>query len=335
MNAATRTFECLACGSTLEFHAGSVSTHCKLCDDERPLPMRFPANVPATALDATADTPAGVAHVRCGSCGSRFAGRSPPSSCPLCGGVTAAERDGPTLPVHGWLPFLVDEQTATARLVAELQRLRIDATPTRCFGVHLPWLVYQCTATGRYDGRRGDLVGSGQNRRMSWHEVSGVIDRQFENRSKTGSRTILGELADRLEPWDWAFVEPPDATLASQVRECCELTGDGIAARTMSFDAELAAEARADIGGDAQEVNRVDARRDDEAFRQILLPVWIATLTGIQTRVLVNGRTGAVIVPGRREAEIAQRKSSAGRRSAIGIAIAMGLALLAYVIGAS
>lgn len=335
MNAPTRSFACLACGSTLEFRAGSVSTRCNVCDDDRPLPMRFPTNVPATALEPTADALAGVAHARCGSCGSLLASASPPTECPICGGAATAEPAVASSPIHGWLPFLVDEQAATARLTAELQRLRITATATRFLAVHLPWLVYECTATGSYEGRRGVLVGSGQNRRMSWSEVSGVIDRQFENRSKSGSRAIVGELADRLEPWDWAFVEPPDATFAGCLRECCELKGESIAARTMSFDAELADEVRADIGGDAQEVNRVEARRDDERFRQILLPVWIATLSGIQTRVLVNGRTGEVIVPGRRDAELEQRDPSTAKLVLVASAIAIGIALLAYVIVSS
>lgn len=337
MGPATRSFECLACGTPLEFTAGSVATRCKMCDDNRPLPLRFRADVPARPIEA-AGPPTGALpghlHARCGACGTLF---SLPAAgpCPLCGGPSTPDATATALAVDGWLPFLVDEHTARAMLGAELLRLRIaPATPGRFVGVHVPWLVYDCEVKGTYEGRRGDLVGDGQNRRMVWRDASGAIDRLFENRRASASRSLVGELAERLEPWDWAFVEPPSSAIATAACERCEVTPEHVAGRAMGdFAAEVATEARHDIGGDAQEVHSVKATRSAERFRHVLLPVWLGTLTDGHTRIAVNGRTGEVIVTGRRgrEVEESDLEPATGGRSRTLVGLALGI-IVAVVI---
>ena len=51
-----------------------------------------------------------------------------------------------------------------------------------------------------------------------------------------------------------------------------------------------------DIGGDAQQVDRVNTDHSDETFKHILLPVWMAAYKydGRTFRFVVNGQTGRV-----------------------------------------
>lgn len=335
MGLATRTFECLACGTALEFTIGSVATRCRVCDDSRPLPLRFAADVPSRSID-DAGPPTGALHghhhVRCGACGT-LVSRSSAGPCPLCGGDAAADATATALAIDGWLPFLIDEHTARAVLAAELRRLRIAATLGRFVGVHIPWLVYDCELFATYEGRRGEWVGDGQHRRMVWCDVSGTIDRPFENRRRSASRSVVGDLAERLDPWDWAFVEPPSAAITSAVCERCEITPEHVASRAMGDFATAAAdEVRSDIGGDAQEVTSVEAKRSAERFRQVLLPVWFGTLVDGHTRVAVNGRTGEVTVTGHdgRETEESELEPATGskRREVIGVAIGVVVVLV-------
>jgi hypothetical protein len=319
----------------LEFNVGSVATRCRICEDSRPLPLRFAADVPSRSIDA-AGPPTGALHGhhhgRCCACGT-LVSRSSVGPCPLCGGETVADATATALAVDGWLPFLIDEHTARATLTAELRRLRIAATPVRFVGVHIPWLIYDCELFATYEGRRGEWVGEGNSRRLVWCDVSGTIDRRFENRRRSASRSVVGDLAERLDPWDWAFVEPPSAAITDAVCERCEITREHVASRAMGdFATEVADEVRYDIGGDAQEVVSVEARRSAERFRHILLPVWFGTLGDGHTRVAVNGRTGEVTVTGRdgREAEESEMEPATGskRRGLVGVAIGVVVLLV-------
>ncbi len=317
----------------LEFTAGSVATRCRVCDDDRPLPLRFGPDVPPRPIEA-AGPPTGPLpghdHARCSACGVLLS-RSAVGPCSLCGGETAPDPTATALAADGWLPFLVDEPTARAVLAAELLRLRIAATPGRFVGLHVPWLVYECVVTGTYEGRRGDLVGDGQNRRMVWRDASGAIDRAFENRRRSASRSVVGDVAERLEPWDWAFVEPPSAAIAAAVCERCEVTPEHVASRAMGdFATEVADEVRYDIGGDAQEVHSVEASRTAERFRHVLLPVYFGTLTDGHTRVAVNGRTGEVIVADHRgrETEESELEPAIGAKPRLLVGVAIGVVVL-------
>jgi hypothetical protein len=55
-------------------------------------------------------------------------------------------------------------------------------------------------------------------------------------------------------------------------------------------------DARKDIGGDEQRVDKIDTQYADVTFRHLLLPVWIGAyrFQGKVYQVLVNARTGEV-----------------------------------------
>jgi hypothetical protein len=58
----------------------------------------------------------------------------------------------------------------------------------------------------------------------------------------------------------------------------------------------IAADIRADIGGDQQIIERMDVRHADTTFKHVLLPVWVAAFqfVGKPYGFVVNGRTGEV-----------------------------------------
>lgn len=298
MHPATRTFECIVCGGSLDYVAGAVAVRCATCDDDRPLPLRFADAVPARpieAADARTGPLPGHRHTRCGSCRALLS-RPATDACPLCG-AEPVDDAGTALAVDGWLPFLVHEQAARSMLTAKLGRERIAATPMRLVRVHVPFVVYECVLRGSYEGRRGETTDDGHGRRVTWQAVSGVIDRHLQHRRRSASRSVFGELAEQLEPWDWAFVEPPSASISEIAAERTELPGLGIASRALGdLDAALAEEACTDIGGELQEVVAAQATRTAERFRHVLLPVWVGVLSDGATRFAVNGRTGAVVL---------------------------------------
>ena len=62
------------------------------------------------------------------------------------------------------------------------------------------------------------------------------------------------------------------------------------------MNAVIEGDVRRDIGGDQQQIDRVETEHSDETFKHILLPVWMAAYKygGKTYRFVVNGQTGKV-----------------------------------------
>jgi hypothetical protein len=302
---ATRTFECLACGSPLQFNAGSLSTRCGMCDDARPLPLRIADEIAEVSLADPApggDPLAGRTASQCTGCRAIVSGTTAIALCPFCGAGTTALATAPALlHAQGHLPFLVDQHTAQTVLRRDLANAGLGAAPA-LHAVYVPWLLYSCRVTGEYDGRRGDRHDNGDGASyVVWTDVSGFVERDWENKRASGSIGMPEVVAARLEPWDWAFCEPsaPQA-LADATVEHSTFALDAIFRRVFpSYDSEIASEVRYDIGGDLQEIHRVSSERHAERVRVILLPVWVGRMSDPgRTPVAVNGRTAETVIAG-------------------------------------
>lgn len=300
----TRSFECLACGSQLEFAAGSLSTQCTMCEDDRPLPLRFAADVPGVDVAPREAVPGplpGHTHYRCDGCGALLSAADVPSKCPHCAGsVQPQSVAAPLMRPHAVLPFRVDGVLAKAMLGKALAKHKVNETASELHRIYVPWLVFDTVAHGTYDGELGVYEKHGEHTVLVWQPRSGRVERHFENRRRTASRSLSDHLATELEPFDWAFAEPArDALLADVICERTELGVDAVFGRTMaSFDADVREAAMHDIGGDQQRVHRVNCRREGDRFRLVMLPVWVGALQPSGNRVAVNGRTGSAVLTG-------------------------------------
>ena len=334
-------FDCLACGTALEFRPGALSVHCSICEDDRPLPLRFGTSMPSVpvAPEAADSGPLdGHTHYRCDRCRTLLSAATPPSSCSLCGGGVTPAQDSPRLLVpHGALPPLVDGVTAKGLIDSELARHKQAPLPRRPELVFVPWLVFETTVHARYDGEKGQYEKRGDNTVLVWVKWSGQIERFFENRRTCLSIGLTADLSGRLEPWDWAFTAPiDDAPLAEGVWERSALPVEQIVTRAMpQFDTDLEAEIRYDIGGDRQRVHHVDAYREDDRMRVVMLPVWVGHLAE-GTQVAINGRTGEALVAGLQGAQAEPDDMvddlGASRRTNMIVALAVGFAIFVGIL---
>lgn len=276
-----------------------------MCDDARPLPLRIADEIAEVSLAGPApggDPLAGLTATQCTGCRAIVSSSAPIAACPFCGaGTTAIETVPAVLHAQGYLPFLVDQHTAQTVLRSELAKAGHGSAPS-LQAVYMPWLVYSCRVTAEYDGRRGDRHDGGDGASyVVWTDVSGFVDRDWENKRASGSIGMSEVVAARLEPWDWAFCEPcaPEA-LAGATVEHSAFALDAIPRRVFpSFESEIASEVRYDIGGDLQEIHRVSSERHAERVRVILLPVWVGRLSDPgRTPVVVNGRTAEAVIAG-------------------------------------
>lgn len=243
----------------------------------------FRAAVATSRTRAAAEGPrlVGEKEIVCQSCGGHttFSGTLTATRCPYC--ATPIQRDDvheapARLPVDGVLPFQVDEAGARGGLEA--------------------WIK----------GRRGDTytvaVGRGQQQRtetrVRWRRASGRVNNVFDDICVLANDGFDRDKVEALEPWPTASAKAFSAeylaghlcrTYDHDVEECF-----GEAERRMA--AEIDQTVRRDIGGDRQDVNRVETTLRSLTFRHLLLPIWLLTViyAGQPFQVFINGMTGEV-----------------------------------------
>ena len=108
----------------------------------------------------------------------------------------------------------------------------------------------------------------------------------------------FGRLADALAPWDLSVLSAYEPRFLAGFRA----EGYTIPVETAYrearavIDGVIESDVRRDIGGDQQQIERIETEVGALTFKHVLLPVWLAAYRyrGRSFRFVVNGRTGSV-----------------------------------------
>jgi hypothetical protein len=306
---ATVSIECLVCATPLEFRPGDKAVVCPICEEPRPLPLRLPDQLPR--IHVGSDQPwqatlAGRTVASCSSCAAIVSAVRALDRCPHCRAPLTRSSPALVMAAHGYLPFLLDANAASAALQRELSRLSLTGGAQRPEPLYVPWLLVSCHVRGVYEGKVGYVVDDGydpvtnaRRTRMEWTQAVGAVERPWENVGGCPSPAMPAELSQRLLPWDFAFAEPiaadslgpiatehvrfePAQVFTWAVPECME---------------ELRNAALEDMQSSHRVLHGVHPERHDESVVLILVPVWLGTTSNGQ-RWAVNARTGEVVVSG-------------------------------------
>lgn len=286
----------------------------------------------------------GDKEIVCQSCGGHtvFTGTLTALRCPYCNTPIQRDdvQDAPTrLPVDGVLPLQISRKDAQQRIENWINTRRFAPNAFKKYrelgsftSIYLPYFSYDAATTTSYTGMRGiwrtetytDSEGRTQTRTVTdWYPAAGVVNNDFEDVTGHASQGLDDEKITALEPWPMTYSHPYSPQFVA-----------GHLSRTYDWDAEQVFGARvqprmedfidqtirADIGGNEQRIISQDVQWLMTRFSQLMLPVWLLTVTFKQQpfQVAINGITGEV----------------QGRRpwSAIKIALAVlaGLALIAF-----
>jgi predicted RNA-binding Zn-ribbon protein involved in translation (DUF1610 family) len=336
---------CRQCGAMLAYQPGTRVLACGHCGGTTPIDgidAAVEERDLAKALQelATTQETMEVRTVACRSCGAttQVMADVAAANCPYCG--THFNITGQTSRVirpNAVLPFAIPREQVESTLRTWIHSLWFapnalarEAEKERMIeGIYLPYWTYDAATATTYSGSRGDhysvTVGSGKNRRTEvrtrWRPAQGSVSRIFDDVLIPASESPLMKLADDLGDWDLAGVVPYDPRwVAGFLAEAYRVdlpTGLGQAKLVMST--RIDADIRADIGGDAQRIDRRNTSYSNVTFKHLLIPLWIGSFRyrGKVYRFLVNGRSGAVS---------GERPWSAWK---IALAVAAGAALFA------
>lgn len=323
-------FPCPSCGADLRYAPELDALKCAHCGHEEKVPEnrgRLPEldlrAVERDAVPASETTALRVAQ--CPSCGARieFDADIHAKECPFCASPivtdTGIERQ---IKPQALLPFLISEEQARQGLRGWLGRLWFAPSDLKAYaradraldGIYIPYWTYDAETRSTYSGRRGivhhvnrpvTVMVNGRRQtamqataEVRWHPASGRVARTFDDVLVLGARSLPKEFTDRLEPWDLSALTAYDPRFLAGFRaEGYTIpVGEGYGEARRIMNAVIESDVRRDIGGDRQQIGKVDTEVGALTFKHVLLPIWVAAYRyrGRSFRFVVNGRTGAV-----------------------------------------
>jgi len=324
-------FPCAQCGAQLRFAPGQRQLTCQYCGHEQDIPFSEDAreaalvtldlrealanHLPSDAIEETR-------VLSCTNCGAQvqFDPAQHAAQCPFCS--TPVVTDTGThrhIKPAAVLPFKLSEHEAQDAMRKWLGRLwfapgklkkyaRSDGS--RLDGLYVPYWSFDSDTQSRYTGQRGDayyetrtVMRDGkqtteQVRKIRWTPVSGRVARQFSDMLIMAAQSLPRKYVRALEPWMLGELAPYDPQFLSGFRAegyTVQLP-DGHELAVERMDDVIKQDVRRDIGGDEQRVSSVNTDHQNERFKHLLLPIWMAAYKyqGKTYRFVVNGQTGKV-----------------------------------------
>jgi DNA-directed RNA polymerase subunit RPC12/RpoP len=325
-------FPCDQCGADLRFQPGSDQMVCDNCGATKDLGNTTSAT-PILERDFDAALKAGdsdaeveeTRFTKCENCGAEieFAEELQSTECPFCASpIVLGTGTHRLIKPAAVLPFAKSEKEARGAMTKWLGKLWFAPNGLQEYarkgramqGIYVPFWTYDADTKSRYKGQRGTIYyetrtvrvkvdgkmvnQQQQVQRIRWRAASGRVARFFDDILVLGSNSLPKANTDGLAPWDLAALEPyaPEYLAGFQAEGYTVPLEDGYREARTIMDRMIERDVRFDIGGDRQQIDRIDTTISDVTFKHILLPVWLAAYKyrGKTYRFVVNGRTGTV-----------------------------------------
>lgn len=320
-----------AAGGDAAGGAAMVCDHCGHIEAIAPAPgahqaiaeMDFRRAIEARLPEAEIET---GRYSSCPNCGAEvaFDPAVHATECPFCATPVVADTGaGRHIKPAALAPFVLTEQQARAAMTGWLGSLWFAPAGLRDYarkgramqGVYVPFWTYDADTASAYQGRRGTIhhearrvqVRDAQGRMRSevrqvatirWAPASGRVARVFDDVLVLASRSLPERHTAALQPWDLTALRPyrPEYLAGFRAEGYTISLQEGMTEARARMDRMIERDVRFDIGGDRQEIDRIETRLGAVTFKHILLPVWLAAYRyrGRSYRFVVNGQTGRV-----------------------------------------
>ncbi len=326
-------FPCSECGADLRFAPGTDTLECDHCGATNSLPARDGRRDHVAELDfdravanklPTAETEE-TRFSKCDNCGAEieFSEEVHATECAFCAAPLVTDTGSHRrIKPAALLPFAKSESEARAAMTKWLGKiwfapngLQEYARKGRAMqGIYVPYWTYDADTKSRYNGQRGTIYyvtktvqvevdGKMESReeqvqKIRWTSVSGRVKRFFNDIVILAATSLPKTYTDALEPWDLENLEPygPQYLAGFRAEGYTVSLENGYVEARHHMDRVIESDVRSDIGGDRQQISRIDTDIRDVTFKHILLPVWLAAYKyrGKTYRFVVNGRNGKV-----------------------------------------
>ncbi|MEM1128885.1 MAG: primosomal protein N' (replication factor Y) - superfamily II helicase [Pseudomonadota bacterium] len=313
----------------MRYDPGTGMLNCDHCGNTEPLQDRHRGGAVIRELDFRAALEQQLPEaelettqvLNCKNCGAQveFEPAIHAAECPFCATpIVTGTGENRHIKPKGILPFVLDDKAAHEAMNKWLGRLWFAPNGLKKYarrgrkmdGIYVPYWTFDAQTQSAYAGQRGTVYyetrtvvidGKRQMQKVAkirWRPVRGRVERFFDDVLVLGSRSLPGNFAENLMPWDLAALEPysPEYIAGLRAEAYTIELDDAFQRARVQMDRVIERDVRFDIGGDRQQVQQIDTKVSEVTFKHILLPVWVAAYRygGKSYRFLVNGQTGRV-----------------------------------------
>jgi DNA-directed RNA polymerase subunit RPC12/RpoP len=321
-----RMFPCEQCGADVRWNPGSSMLKCPYCGHEKAVAVRD-ETISERSIDeprAARDLGWGTERksIKCQRCGavSSIAPNIMASACAFCGTAAVVEvppnRD--MIRPEGLLPFKIERNRATEQFRGWLgglwfrpNDLSRESNITAIQGVYIPFWTFDAATDSWWTADAGyyyyvevedtDSDGNRVTRseqRTDWRRANGRHEDFFDDLPVPASRGIEPDLTRRIEPFPTDALIPYEPAFLSGflAEEYAIDLDEALASAKERMNSELYDACSREVPGDTQRNLHVETTFSGIAYKNALLPIWIAAYQyhGTPYRFLVNGVTGAV-----------------------------------------
>ncbi|HSP16884.1 MAG TPA: zinc ribbon domain-containing protein [Thermoanaerobaculia bacterium] len=324
LEAKARKFPCESCGADVRWDPGALMLKCPYCGHQKAIATpqgRIEEHSVDAALRAPRDLGWGAERkvIICKKCGAHTTldPHIAASSCAFCG--TAAVVDAPPNPnvvrPEGLLAFKIARTTAIGQFRSWLASLWLRPNDlssksrlTTMQGVYVPFWTFDAATNSRWTADAGyhyyesvTVYENGrqverQEQRTRWEPASGNLTKFFDDIPIPASNGMPPYLAKDIEPFPTAELTPYDPAFLSGflAEENAIDLPEALQSAKKRMSNEIRSECISQIPGDTYRDLVVDTTFSALAYKNALLPIWIAAYEyGSKAyRYIVNGVTG-------------------------------------------
>lgn len=323
--AKARKFPCEGCGADLRWDPGVTALKCPYCALEKRIAASA-EQIRERAVDAALRTPRDLGWgaerkvVVCKRCGAHTTldPHIAAGACAFCGTSAVVETppDAKVVRPEGLLPFRITRASAMQSFRGWLSRLWLRPNDLssvsrveKMQGVYIPFWTFDAatnsvwTAEAGYyyyvnvQVRENGRMVTRRERRIRWESAAGTLEKFFDDIPVPASRGIDESLCRNIEPYPTADLTPYEPSYLSGflAEENAVDLPEALEKAKERMRGEIRSACAAEVPGDTHRNLEVETVFSALAYKNALLPVWIAAYDyrGKPYRFLVNGVTGA------------------------------------------
>jgi predicted RNA-binding Zn-ribbon protein involved in translation (DUF1610 family) len=319
-----RKFPCEGCGADLRWEPGVTALQCPWCGTVKSVTApsgRVDEKPVDAALRAPRDLGWGAERkvIACKRCGAHttIEPHVAATSCAFCGtsSVVEAPPNANVVRPEGLLPFRITQESALQSFRQWLHGLWLrpndlkrSARVTGVRGAYIPFWTFDAATFSHWQAEAGHYyyvtvqvrengrTVNRQEQRVRWEPASGTLQLFFDDVAVPASRGIDSAIARRIEPFPTAELTPYDPQYLSGflAEENAVDLPEALETAKQRMHGEIRGACSREVPGDTQRNLTVQTTFSALAYKNCLLPIWIAAYDyhGTPYRYLVNGVTG-------------------------------------------
>ena len=326
ITAKVRKFPCEGCGADLRWEPGVTAMECPYCGLRKDIAPSLEL-VREKPVDAALRQPRDLGWgaerkvMVCKRCGAHTTldPHVSSSACAFCGttAVVEAPANANVVRPEGLLPFKVSREHALqsfrewlSKLWLRPNDLKRAARTTGTQGAYIPFWTFDAATFSHWTADAGyhyyvdvrvqenGKTVTRREQRTRWEPASGSLQLFFDDVPVPASRGIDADLCRKIEPYPTADLTPYDPSYLSGFlaeENAVDLPEALDTAKARMRD-DIRAACSREVPGDTQRNLEVESTFSALAYKNALLPIWIAAYDyhGKPYRYLVNGVTGKV-----------------------------------------